>query len=65
MNIFKSWWKARQRRIDIQVLWPACKTQAVDLDHAKAAFAYHAFNDSAWTDVFTHEEIKDIIGSMS
>ncbi len=38
----------RRRAIDLQVLWPACKKQASDLDHAKAAFALHAFNDPAW-----------------
>jgi hypothetical protein len=34
--------------MDLLLLWPACKEQARDLDHAKAAFAVHAFNDPAW-----------------
>jgi hypothetical protein len=38
-----------RRQIDLAILWPSCKEQAPDLDHAKAAFAYHAFNDHAWT----------------
>ena len=41
-------WYARLRNIDMQVLWPSCLAQARDLDHAKAAFAVHAFNDPAW-----------------
>ncbi len=41
-------WRSRQRRIDLEILWPACKANARDLDHAKAAFAYHAFHDRAW-----------------
>ena len=41
-------WHARQRKIDMDVLWPSCIAQARDLDHAKAAFAVHAFNDPAW-----------------
>jgi hypothetical protein len=42
------WWYARMRRIDLEILWPTCKREAGDLDHAKAAFAVHAFNDNAW-----------------
>ena len=42
------WWYARSRRFDMKILWPACLEQAQNLDHAKAAFAYHAFNDPAW-----------------
>lgn len=43
-----SLWRKRQRAIDLDVLWPACKQEAPDLDHAKAAFAVHAFHDPAW-----------------
>lgn len=43
-----SWWNARRRAIDLDVLWPACKTHTRSLDHAKATFALHAFNDPAW-----------------
>lgn len=44
----QGWWHARQRKIDMDILWPVCVEQACDLDHAKAAFAMHAFNDEAW-----------------
>jgi hypothetical protein len=43
-----NWWRARQRRLDLEILWPICKDHAPDLDHAKAAFACHAFHDNAW-----------------
>jgi hypothetical protein len=43
------WWHARQRQIDLDILWPVCCAEARDLDHAKMAFAVHAFNDTAWT----------------
>jgi hypothetical protein len=43
-----SLWRARLRRLDLEILWPTCKREAPDLDHAKAAFAYHAFHDPAW-----------------
>ena len=42
------WWRAWQRRIDLEILWPICKREAPDLDHARAMFAVHAYNDSAW-----------------
>lgn len=42
------WWAARQRRIDLEILWPICKERACDLAHAKMAFSVHAFNDDAW-----------------
>lgn len=43
------WWHGVQRRIDLQVLWPACKREAGgNLELAKAAFAVHAFHDEAW-----------------
>jgi hypothetical protein len=47
-TLIVSWWRARQRRIDLEILWPICVRGANDLDHAKAAFAMHAFNDPAW-----------------
>ena len=42
------WWHARQRVVDLQILWSACVENASNLDQAKAAFAVHAFNDAAW-----------------
>ena len=44
----QGWWHSRQRKIDMEILWPICVEQANDLDHAKMAFAVHAFNDPAW-----------------
>jgi hypothetical protein len=41
-------WHAQQRRIDMDILWPACLREARDLDHAKAAFARHCMHDEAW-----------------
>ena len=46
--LIQNWWHARQRRIDMDILWPICLREARDLDHAKAAFAVHALHDSAW-----------------
>ena len=53
-------WHARQRAIDLQILWPSCKQVAHDLDHAKAAFAFHAFHDPAWLELGEDEICKRI-----
>jgi hypothetical protein len=47
----RAWWNARRRKIDLDILWPICLERANDLDHAKAAFAVHAFNDPAWQEL--------------
>lgn len=54
------WWRARQRRIDIAILWPACKEYAGDLDQARAAFAIHAYMDPAWTSLGDAEMLRQI-----
>lgn len=60
-----SWfnYNERRRQIDINLLWPSCKKFGNDLDHAKAAFAAHAFNDEAWTGL-GEEEIKRRIDNL-
>jgi hypothetical protein len=56
-------WHARQRAIDLEILWPICCEQAEDLDHAKAAFAVHAFNDEAWL-CLGEDKIKSFIDGL-
>jgi hypothetical protein len=57
-------WRSRQRAIDLDILWPTCKEQAADLNHAKAAFAMHAFHDRAWL-VLGDDEIKRRIDALT
>jgi hypothetical protein len=64
MRWFWNWYDARRRRIDLEILWPSCKAQARDLDHAKAAFAVHAFNDDAWLSL-SEDEIKRRIEELT
>lgn len=54
------YWRTRQRTLDLQILWPQCLAFAPDLDHAKAAFAMHAFNDHAWLCLGEPEIIRRI-----
>lgn len=49
--MLRTWWRRRQRRTDLEILWPQCLAGARDLDHAKAAFAMHVFNDPAWLEL--------------
>lgn len=65
MQWLRNWWWARQRAVDLQTLWPACKKLAPDLDHAKAAFAVHAFQDPAWVKFYGDDRLKQIIGSFT
>jgi hypothetical protein len=58
-----NWWHKRQRDIDLAILWPSCRDLAPDLDHAKAAFAAHAFQDAAWLSL-GEDEIIHRIGEL-
>jgi hypothetical protein len=55
-----NWWRAYQRRIDLDILWPICLRGANDLDHAAAAFAVHCFNDPAWLALGEDEIVRRI-----
>ena len=57
-------WRHRQRSIDLEILWPVCKENAADMDHAKVAFAFHAFHDRAWL-ILSDDEIKRRIDALS
>jgi hypothetical protein len=48
----------------MKVLWPICKQKSTDLDHAKAAFAVHAFNDPAWL-ALKEDHIRAIIDALT
>jgi hypothetical protein len=56
-------WYARLRRIDIDILWPICRTKATDIDHARAAFALHALHDRAWL-FLGEEKAIELIGRL-
>ena len=59
-RLLLDWGPNRQRSIDLEILWPVCKEQAVDLDHARAAFLCHAFHDPAWLRLGEDEIIRRI-----
>lgn len=66
MTVFlalRTWWRARRRKLDLEILWPVCKEEASSLDYAKAAFAVHAYNDPAWRD-FNEDELIAFIDRL-
>lgn len=64
LNYISGLWYARLRRIDLQILWPVCRDNAVSLDHAKAAFAVHAYRDPAWQFLGEDEIYRQIEGLL-
>jgi len=64
MKFLFKYWRTLQRATDMDTLWPACKQHAEDLDHAKAAFYFHASNDTAWTKDYTKEELINFVDQL-
>lgn len=58
------WW-ARQRAVDLEILWPSCKELAPDLDRARACFAVHAFNDPCWYEYYGHDKLVEVISALT
>jgi hypothetical protein len=54
---------ARLRRLDIEVLWPAIKKEALNVDDAKLVFTHHADCDPAWI-FLGSKKIDEIIGGL-
>ena len=52
----RSWWRARQRKFDMETLWPELAAQARDEQHAKSGFAMHIAFDPAWEDLSFDEK---------
>jgi hypothetical protein len=67
MNWLRSIWYRQQRGVDLAILWPSCKSAAaergVSLDVAKAAFATHVYQDTAWL-VLGEAEIRRRIDAL-
>lgn len=63
-NNLLSRYYSRQRKIDLQILWPVCLDQAMTLAQAKAIFAAHAYKDPAWL-VLGEKQIFEIIDKLA
>jgi hypothetical protein len=52
------WWRKWQRNVDLEILWPVCKTKARNLEDAREAFLLHAKLDPAWQDMSEQEVLR-------
>lgn len=56
-----NWWRRRQRRVDLDILWPICKQKAEgDIAEARAVFMAHMCFDSAYEGM-SQEETDEFI----
>ena len=63
INCFAHFLAKRARNLDLKILWPACVAKSPNLEHAKAAFKIHAFNDSSWL-ILPPGKIHEIIDAL-
>jgi hypothetical protein len=61
----RSWWHRKQRSTDLEILWPACRDQAPNIEQARAAFYFHTVNDRAWTEHYNEEELHAYVWRLS
>lgn len=65
ISAFGRWWRKRQRRTDLEVLWPACKEDADSLYVARSAFRMHCITDPAWNKDMDLIEIELVVGRLT
>lgn len=66
------WWRKRQRKIDMEVVWPKCIAHAGgNIGHiwdalytARFAFSCYVVRSKAWTKDFSRVEIEDFVGRL-
>lgn len=63
-NLITAYWRRRQRKIDIEILWPECKKMTHNLDSARMVFIGHTMMDPAWSDLSYAEAIA-IVNSLT
>ena len=55
----------RRRTVDLKILWPCCKEKAPNLELARAAFAFHVYQDEAWTRTYSEDEIQQLVNELN
>ena len=48
MQWLRRWWHARQRKVDLNILWPQIRIRATSLEQARKAFLMFAVHDESW-----------------
>lgn len=65
MRWLRDWWWARQRKIDIAILWPCCKEVAFDVTQARQAFMQHALRDPAWIEHYGYNGLEHAVEELT
>jgi hypothetical protein len=50
------WWKRRQQKMDLALLWPVCLQECKTEDDAKAIFRFHMDIDPAYNRMTAREK---------
>lgn len=58
-----NWWRRRQRKVDMEILWPSIRSQSQNLSRAKLAFRMHINMDPAWQDL-SDDEIENVMEKL-
>ena len=62
MRRARGWWRARQRQLDCEILWPSLVEAAEgDLRSAQNGMLLHCLNEPAWRDEMSEVEIYRVI----
>lgn len=64
LRSLSGYWRSTQRATDLSILWPVCKREANDLDHARAAFFMHMINDPAWTRDYSEDDLIEYVEQL-
>jgi hypothetical protein len=62
----RAWWRARQRKLDCEILWPSLVAGAEgDVRWAQNAMLQHAMTDAAWREEMDELEIYRAIAQLT
>lgn len=64
MKALRRWFHNRQRRTDLQILWPALKAASSSIEQARVAFFMHCADDPAWQALYSPEELAAYIDTL-
>lgn len=64
IRFLQRWWWARQRAIDLRILWPIFKKEAGNLEDARKMFMHHAIIDPCWVCEYG-ERLWSVVGELT
>ncbi len=64
IKFLRNYFRAKQREIDLRILWPSIRARAPDILSARQAFFSHIVFDPAWGD-FTLGDLVDLVNDLT